>query len=132
MTRTPSSIPVQATLTTGGLWEADIAELPEVRPTHRSLSQLQARIRTAIAKAHGLDAADVELDLKISTGSAEFDAEITAARELRAKAAELEEQARAAAVPLAQRLVRSGVSTRDAGLLLGYSGASVSGMTKSS
>ncbi|GAA2686968.1 hypothetical protein [Streptomyces lunalinharesii] len=132
MTRTPSSIPVRATLTTGGLWEAEIVELPEVRPAHRSLSQLQARVRAAIAKAHGTDSGDVELDLTISTGSAEFDAEITAARELRAKAAELEEQARAAAVPLAQRLVRSGVSTRDAGLLLGYSGASVSGMTKSS
>lgn len=128
---TSSSFHVQAVLTTGGLWEAVVKELPEVRPAHRSLSQLQNRVRKEIAKARNLDPEVVDLDVVISTGDAAFDAEIDRARELRVQAAKLEEQARAAAVPLAQRLVRRhGVSTRDAGLLLGYSGASVSGMTK--
>ncbi|WP_433860300.1 hypothetical protein [Streptomyces kronopolitis] len=130
---TPSSFHVRAILTTGGLWEASVQELPEVRPAHRSLSQLQTRVRAEIAKARSLDPEAIDLKVATSTGDEEFDAEIDQARKLRAQAAELEEKARAAAVPLAQRLVRRhGVSTRDAGLLLGYSGSSVSGMTKSS
>ncbi|MGW2865617.1 hypothetical protein [Streptomyces sp. NPDC001205] len=148
MTSTPSSYHAHAVLTPGGLWQADVDELPEVRESHRSLSQLQTRVRKAVAKAEGLDieavtlavltvdparttqSGSITLDMTISTGDEAFDTELTAARELRREAERLARQARLAAAPLAKRLVSAGVSHRDAGTLLSVSGALVSELIK--
>ncbi|MFK8851156.1 hypothetical protein [Streptomyces sp. Ac-502] len=135
MTTTPSSAPapthhVRAVLSTGGMWQAEVIELPEVRDAHRSLSQLESRVRKAIAQVQGGDAA-LHLEFTTSTGDAGLDERIAEARELRRQALEMADRARAAAVPLAQLLVRHhGVSVRDAGTLLDYSGGAISTMTK--
>ncbi|MDJ0345897.1 hypothetical protein QMK19_35275 [Streptomyces sp. H10-C2] len=132
MTDTPSSYHAAAVLTSGGMWQARVDELPEVRiAPHRSLSQLQRRVRKAIAEHQGLgtDAEALVLVMVASTGDPAFDQHIEEARTLRTRADELAAQARKAAAPLAARLVKAGVSTRDAGALLGVSAALVSSMT---
>lgn len=125
----PRQYHLRAVLTSGGRWRAEVRELPGVRPSdHRSLTQLEARTR-AVIQAHD-DVSDLELVTSVSTGDAQLDDQISHARDLRRQADELADQARAAAKPLAQRLTTAGVSVRDAGRLLGYSGAAISGMTK--
>ncbi|ORT54203.1 hypothetical protein [Streptomyces sp. CB03238] len=131
MNRTPSSYHVQALLTPGGLWRASVKELPGVQEQHRSLAQMERRVRRAIASTtEGLQPEDVRLDIEYSTGDSGFDHELATARAKRELADELAQQARKAAVPLAQRLVRAGVSHRDAGTLLGTSGGLVTAMIK--
>lgn len=149
MTNTPSSsYHAHAVLTSGGLWQATVEELPEVRESHRSLSQLQTRVRKAVAGAEGLDveavtlavltvdpartteSGSITLDMTISTGDEGLDTELAAARALRREAERLARQARLAAAPLAQRLVTAGVSHRDTGTLLSVSGALVSDLIK--
>ena len=148
MTTTPSSYHARAVLTSGGIWQADVDELPEVRPAHRSLSQLDTRLLRAVAEQHGISSDSVLLRrdngvqedqlppdtvllvVTTSTGDVNLDAQISQARDLRRQADELAAKARKLAAPLAQRLVRKkGVSTRDAGSLLGISAATVSSMT---
>lgn len=131
MSSTPRSYHAHAVLTPGGLWRGTVRELPEVHEEHRSLAQLERRVRRAVASAReGLQPDEVPLDIEFSTGNDAFDEEIARAREKRKLADELARQARTAAVPLAQRLVKAGVSHRDAGTLLGTSGALVSAMVK--
>jgi hypothetical protein len=148
MTPTPSSYHARAVLKSGGIWQADVDELPEVRSAHRSLSQLETRLRHAVAEQHAVPADAVLLRrdndgqedtvpqgnililMTTSTGERAFDDQIAEARNLRRQADELAAQARKLAAPLATRLVRKkGVSTRDAGSLLGISAATVSSMT---
>ncbi|MEU3356107.1 hypothetical protein [Streptomyces sp. NPDC037389] len=130
---TPSSYTAHALLTTGGRWKACVDEVPEVQAADRSLSRLESQIRKQIAAridgpgAH--DPKDIELDLVTTTGDQEFDHDLATARETRRQADELAQQARTAAKPLARRLVDAGVSTRDAGTLLGISAALVSALT---
>ncbi|MFE0107093.1 hypothetical protein [Streptomyces sp. NPDC059009] len=132
MTDTSSScFHVRAVLTTGGLWQPSIDELPEVEvdPT-RSLSRLGTLVRQAIAEHEGLDREALVLEIVPSTGDEGLDQQLTDARNLRREADQLAEQARTAAEPLAKRLARAGVSQRDAGALLGISAASVSALNK--
>ncbi|MFI5752446.1 hypothetical protein ACIBBE_42870 [Streptomyces sp. NPDC051644] len=126
---TSRSYHVRAVLGPGGLWQGSVDELSEVTDAHRSLSQLQNRMRKAISQ-HLTDtsAEDVALVLETSTGDQEFDSTISEARDLRRRADELAKQARAKAAPVARRLVAAGVSHRDAGTLLGVSGALISGL----
>lgn len=134
MTDTSRSYHVRAVLSTGGLWQGSVDELPEVQGTHRSLSALEKRIQAGIERHLGQggdsDPAGFELELIPSTGDPEFDSQLTEARDLRRRANVLVEQARAAAAPLARRLVAAGVSTRDAGSLLDVSGSLIHGMLK--
>ncbi|BBG20768.1 hypothetical protein RVR_P225 (plasmid) [Actinacidiphila reveromycinica] len=149
MSPTPSSYHARAVLKSGGIWQAVVDELPEVRPAHRSLSQLDTRLRQAIADQHGVpkdsvlirrdtaqgndeptDTDGVLLLVTISTGDTDLDARIAEARTMRLQADQLALKARELATPLAEQLVRKkGVSTRDAGSLLGISAATVSIMT---
>ncbi|MFJ2819096.1 hypothetical protein [Streptomyces sp. NPDC087294] len=124
-----SSYHVRAVLSTGGLWKGSCDELPGVGETHRSLSQLEARMRAAIGK-HAAVSGAFELAIIHSTGETHFDNDLAKARDLRRRANALVEQARAAAVPLAKKLTGAGVSNRDAGTLLGVSGSLINTMIK--
>ncbi|MFI1831318.1 hypothetical protein ACH41E_33465 [Streptomyces sp. NPDC020412] len=126
MTGTPYHL--KALLTPGGLWRARVDEVPELHEEHRSLAQLERRVLRAVSISRGVAPSTMQLAVSISTGNDEFDQALTDARETRARADELARQARTAAAPLAQRLIRAGVSHRDAGRLLGTSGALVSSM----
>ncbi|MFC9068725.1 hypothetical protein [Streptomyces harbinensis] len=133
MPTTPSStVTVHVSLTPGGLWRVTALDvlLPGVRVTaRRSLAQLERAARAAIATHRGVDPDAITITLEISTGDADLDADIEQARALRELAADVEAKARAAALPPARRLRDAGVSVRDAGRLLGYSGAAISVMT---
>ncbi|WP_327359807.1 hypothetical protein [Streptomyces sp. NBC_01304] len=132
MTDTSSSVPVNAVLSAGGLWRGSCESLPEVTDTNRSLSALETRMRRKIAEHSGLDADAVTVTVTPSTGDKRLDAQLAEARELRRQADELATRARASAVPLAQKLIDKGVSNRDAGTLLGVSGALVNSLIKPS
>ncbi|MEU8623074.1 hypothetical protein [Streptomyces sp. NPDC048623] len=129
MTSTPRSYHATALLTSGGLWHASVTELPDVHAEHRSLSQLERRVRRAIANTRDdLQPEDIRLEVEVSTGDKKLDREIADARAKRELSDELARQARAAALPIARRLVDAGVSHRDAGTLLGTSAALVSSL----
>ncbi|MFD8386164.1 hypothetical protein ACFV2X_47990 [Streptomyces sp. NPDC059679] len=129
MTHTPSTYHVRAVLASG-VWTATVDELPGVEASHRSLSQLERRVRDSIAQGKHLDAEALPLEIAYATGDDTFDQELAEARNLRHQANKLAEQARAAAAPLAKRLVSQGVSHRDAGTLLAVSGALVTSLIK--
>ncbi|MCW8383936.1 hypothetical protein [Streptomyces justiciae] len=131
---TSRSYHVRAVLSTGGLWQGSVRELPEVTDAHRSLNRLEDRMRRAI-EAHRAQQGDTpatafELEMEFSTGDESFDADLSHARELRHRADELARQARQVAAPLAKRLATAGVSQRDAGTLLSISAALVSTLLK--
>jgi hypothetical protein len=131
MTDTSSSYHARAVLTEGGLWQPRVVELPEVEiDPHRSLSRLESNVRQAVARHEGLNTEALVLEMAHSTGDATFDQELTDAQALRREAEQLAERARAAAVPLAKKLTKKGVSLRDAGTLLGISAATVSALLK--
>ncbi|MEU6460182.1 hypothetical protein [Streptomyces sp. NPDC047065] len=125
MNSTSRSFHVRAVLTTGGLWQGSVDELPEVTHTHRSLAQLESRLQKKISETCG---EPFELVMVTSTGDTAFDDQLTRARDLRTQADDLARQAREAAQPLAKRLTALGVSQRDAGRLLSVSGSLVAAM----
>ncbi|MFF2902721.1 hypothetical protein [Streptomyces sp. NPDC057966] len=125
---TSRSYHVRAVLGPGGLWQGSVVDLPEVTASHRSLSQLKSRLSKAIGQHTDTSTEDVALELETSTGDQEFDSRINEARDLRRRADLLAKEARTTAAPVARRLVAAGVSTRDAGTLLGVSASLISGM----
>lgn len=116
----------------GNAWLANVRGLAGAHSYARTLPALVKAVREVVVLAADLpdEAIDmVRLDWTFHTGNSLLDEETSRVRALRAEAEHITAQASAQTAAAARRLVDSGMSVRDAAVLLGVSPQRISQVT---
>lgn len=101
-----------------GAWIAEVRELSSCHTHGRSITQAKERITEAMQLFDELDEADVTYNVKLPAAAKKA---VQAAVAIRTKAEKVQAEALKATAAAAEALTRSGVSVRDAAMMLGVS-----------